>query len=46
MKVTPSEGAHFFHNLTSMQIGYLTVNPDIGQGSLNWKWLMEQEPAK
>jgi hypothetical protein len=27
-KVTPSEGTHFFQNLTSFQIGYLTVNHD------------------
>ena len=25
-KVTPSEGTHFFQNLTSFQKGYLTVN--------------------
>jgi CheY-like chemotaxis protein len=25
-KVTPSEGTHFFQNLTSFQVGYLTVN--------------------
>jgi len=38
-QVQPSEGAHFFHNITSMQIGYFTVNPDLGQGMLDWPWL-------
>lgn len=37
--VQPSEGAHFFHNITSMMIGYFTVNPDAGQGQIDWEWL-------
>jgi hypothetical protein len=28
MKVTPSQGSHFFQNLTSFRIGYFTVNTD------------------
>src|SRR5579862_1464624 len=27
-RVTPSQGSHFFQNLTAFQIGYFTVNPD------------------
>ncbi|MFH0883922.1 MAG: PEP/pyruvate-binding domain-containing protein [bacterium] len=45
-KVQPSEGAHFFHNITSLSIGYFTVNPDVGQGNLDWDFLLEQKPAK
>jgi CheY-like chemotaxis protein len=41
-RVTPSQGSHFFQNLTSFQIGYFTVNPDAGEGSLDWQWLGEQ----
>jgi hypothetical protein len=41
-RVTPSQGSHFFQNLTAFQIGYFTVNPDIGEGSVDWQWLMEQ----
>jgi len=41
-RVTPSQGSHFFQNLTAFQIGYFTVNPDAGEGSLDWQWLMEQ----
>ena len=27
LRVDPSQGSHFFHNITSLHIGYLTVNP-------------------
>ena len=30
-RVTPSQGSHFFENLTAFQIGYFTVNPDAGE---------------
>ena len=38
-RVTPSQGSHFFQNLTAFQIGYFTVNPDAGDGSVDWNWL-------
>ncbi len=41
-RVTPSQGSHFFQNLTAFQIGYFTVNPDVGEGSVDWQWLTEQ----
>jgi CheY-like chemotaxis protein len=41
-RVTPSQGSHFFQNLTAFQIGYLTVNPDAGEGSVDWQWLAGQ----
>jgi len=41
-RVTPSQGSHFFQNLTAFQIGYFTVNPDAGEGSLDWQWLAQQ----
>ncbi|HKH98112.1 MAG TPA: PEP/pyruvate-binding domain-containing protein [Candidatus Sulfotelmatobacter sp.] len=41
-RVTPSQGSHFFQNLTAFQIGYLTVNPDAGEGSVAWEWLAAQ----
>jgi CheY-like chemotaxis protein len=41
-RVTPSQGSHFFQNLTAFQVGYFTVNPDAGEGSVDWQWLMEQ----
>ncbi len=42
-RVTPSQGSHFFQNLTAFQIGYFTVNPDAGEGSVDWNWLASQD---
>ena len=41
-RVTPSQGSHFFQNLTAFQVGYLTVNPDAGEGFVDWEWLAGQ----
>ncbi|HEX7077126.1 MAG TPA: PEP/pyruvate-binding domain-containing protein [Candidatus Eisenbacteria bacterium] len=38
-RVTPSQGSHFFQNLTSFQVGYFTVNADQGEGFIDWDWL-------
>jgi hypothetical protein len=40
--VTPSQGSHFFQNLTSFRTGYLTVDAHQRVGTLNWEWLMAQ----
>jgi len=45
-RVTPSQGSHFFQNLTSFQVGYFTVNPDAGEGSVDWQWLASQPAVK
>ncbi len=34
-RVEPSEGTHFFQNLTSFGIGYLTINPFMGDGKFD-----------
>ena len=44
-KVTPSQGTHFFQNLTSFRVGYLTVNQTSGGGVLDWDWL-ESRPGE
>jgi hypothetical protein len=41
-KVTPSQGTHFFQNLTTSRVGYFTVNPDEGDGFVDWEWLASQ----
>jgi CheY-like chemotaxis protein len=41
-KVSPSQGTHFFQNLTSCNVGYFTVNPEAGEGSIDWEWLGAQ----
>ena len=41
-RVTPSQGSHFFQNLMAFQVGYFTVNPDAGEGFVDWQWLAAQ----
>ena len=38
-RVTPSQGTHFFQNLTSLNIGYFTVNEENGEGFVDWTYL-------
>ncbi|MFH1016599.1 MAG: PEP/pyruvate-binding domain-containing protein [Pseudomonadota bacterium] len=42
IRITPSQGSHFFQNLTSFQAGYFTVNPELGEGFVDWEWLATQ----
>ena len=39
IRVEPSQGTHFFQNLASANVGYFTVNPEIGDGHVDWDWL-------
>jgi hypothetical protein len=41
-RVTPSQGSHFFQNLSAFRVGYFTVNPDLGEGTVEWDWLASQ----
>jgi hypothetical protein len=41
-RIDPSQGTHFFQNLTSFQVGYLTVNPHIKQGVYDYEFLNAQ----
>ena len=34
----PSQGSHFFHNITSLGINYLNIN-DLKRDYLDWEWL-------
>jgi CheY-like chemotaxis protein len=38
-RVDPSQGTHFFQNLTSLRVGYFTVTPSIGDGYVNTEYL-------
>jgi hypothetical protein len=42
--VTPSQGSHFFQNITSFKVGYFSVNALDNLGFINWDWL-SQQPA-
>ena len=39
MDVTPSQGSHFFQNLTSFKVGYFTINSTSKFDFINWDWL-------
>ena len=43
--VDPSQGSHFFQNITSFGIAYLTVRPGDGASSLDQDWLDAQPAA-
>jgi Pyruvate phosphate dikinase, AMP/ATP-binding domain len=45
LRVTPSQGSHFFQNLTAFQVGYFSVNPDMRDGFVDWEWLRSQPVA-
>ncbi len=45
-RVTPSQGSHFFQNLTSFNVGYFTVNPDAGDGFVDWDYLTQQPAVR
>lgn len=34
--IDPSQGTHFFQNLTSFRVGYFTINQPHNQGSIAW----------
>jgi len=42
MNVEPSQGSHFFHNLSSFQVSYFTVRPGWDGGMIDWEWLEAQ----
>jgi CheY-like chemotaxis protein len=44
--VTPSQGSHFFQNITSFRIGYFTVNSIDKLGFINWDWLSQQKATE
>jgi CheY-like chemotaxis protein len=46
MKVTPSQGTHFFQNLNAFQVGYFTVNAEQNEAFIDWPWLLSQPPIK
>ncbi len=41
-RIDPSQGTHFFQNLTSFRVGYFTINPFINEGYYNLEYLNSQ----
>jgi hypothetical protein len=44
MSVMPSQGSHFFQNITSFMIGYFTVDEQKHDGYVDWDWLRQLSP--
>jgi CheY-like chemotaxis protein len=38
-RIDPSQGTHFFQNLTSFRVGYITINPYINEGFFDLEYL-------
>jgi hypothetical protein len=45
VSVDPSQGSHFFQNLTTSEIGYFTVHPRYVESHVDWDWLRAQTPV-
>ena len=43
-EVEPSQGSHFFHNLTTFGVAYLTVHETRSSGTINWDWIDSMTP--
>jgi hypothetical protein len=43
-RIDPSQGTHFFQNLTSFRVGYMTINPYIDDGYYDLDFLEKQKP--
>jgi hypothetical protein len=41
-RIDPSQGTHFFQNLTSFRIGYFTINPYMNDGFYDLEYLKAQ----
>lgn len=44
-RIEPSQGTHFFQNLTSFGAGYFTIDPQGGSGWIDSEWLAAQQPV-
>lgn len=42
-RIDPSQGTHFFQNLTSFKVGYFTINPFMNDGYFDLDYLNSQE---
>ncbi|NOR86090.1 MAG: phosphoenolpyruvate synthase [Bacteroidales bacterium] len=42
-RIDPSQGTHFFQNLTSFRVGYFTINPFINDGHYDLEFLSKEK---
>jgi hypothetical protein len=45
LQADPSQGSHFFQNITSLGVFYLTVDPANGD-RVDWQWLEKLETVR
>ena len=45
LEADPSQGSHFFHNITSLGISYLNTSEG-GEDFIDWKWLRNLSATK
>ena len=43
VSISPSQGSHFFQNITSFMVGYFTIE---SKGFLDWDWIRSQRPVE
>lgn len=46
LKIEPSLGSHFFHNLISLRLGYLFIKGHPHSDWINWKYLQTLKPVQ
>ena len=46
LEVEPSQGSHFFHNLTAFGVAYFTVHRRRDGGAVAWDWLEAQRAVR
>jgi hypothetical protein len=46
LKIEPSLGSHFFHNLISLRLGYFYIKGKPHADFVNWEWLKKQKPTR
>lgn len=45
LDIEPSQGSHFFHNLTAAGVAFLPVHPRGAGGRIDWGWLERLPPV-
>jgi hypothetical protein len=46
LSIDPSQGSHFFQNLTAFQVGYFSVSPRVRNSFVDWNWLASQQAVE
>jgi hypothetical protein len=46
LNVTPSQGSHFFQNITSFKVGYFTIDPVNNLDFIDWEWLSSHKAVE